>query len=308
MTRSLRSEAPDGAHTILVVAKKTGIAMETLRAWERRYGFPKPARKEGSNRRLYGEDDVQRLILLKRAIDAGYRIGDVVHKGMNDLSALSGDARTEPDPPPPPREAPSLEPLLSALAQDDVPKLEDGLRHAASLLGPKRFVTEVAHPFMVAVGDAWAAGRIGVRHEHVASEAVTTRLRTLLASYQDVEGRPVVLLATLPGEPHSLALQMVGLYLAMKSARPRLVGPSTPPEELAEAARRLGAHVVGVTITSVMDKKEARKSLRVLRKALPPSIPIWLGGAGARGVDPEGELGTVVETWDDIDRALLTYR
>lgn len=305
---SPRSEG--GGHTILVVAKRTGIAMETLRAWERRYGFPRPARKEGSNRRLYADEDIHRLLLLKRAIDSGYRIGDVVHKSLADLTALSGDVRSEPEPPR--REVPhgaiSIEPLLGALVRDDLPALDDGLRHAASTLGPKRFVTEVAHPFMVQVGEAWASGRIGVRHEHVASEALTTRLRHLLASYQDIEGHPVVLLATLPGEPHALALQMVGLYLAVKSARPRLVGANTPPDELAEAARRFGADVVGLSITDTTDKKEARRALKSLRKSLPARIPIWLGGDGARAVDPEGESARIVLTWDDIDRALVAAR
>lgn len=309
-TEGLRRNDVGSGHTILVVAKRTGIAMETLRAWERRYGFPKPARKEGSNRRLYSDEDIHRLGLLKRAIDAGYRIGDVVNKSLPDLTALSGDVRIEPEPPrrEVPREAVSVEPMIVALQRDDLPAVDDGLRHAASVLGPKRFVTEVAHPFMVRVGEIWAAGKIGVRHEHAASEAVITRLRSLLASYQDIEGHPVVLLATLPGEPHGLALQMVGLYLAVKSARPRLVGANTPPEELAEAARRFGADVVGVTVTETVDKKEARRSLKTLRRALPPRIPIWLGGGGARAVDPNEESAKIVMTWDDIDRAVAAER
>jgi DNA-binding transcriptional MerR regulator/methanogenic corrinoid protein MtbC1 len=304
------ARGPTG-NTILVVSKKTGLAMETLRAWERRYGFPKPLRKEGSNRRLYSEAEIARLLALKAAIEAGYRIGDVVEKGMDELAVMAREgrrkdkgARAEVSV----EDAADLSALISLLQKDDVVGLEDRLRLAASALGPRRFVTEVAHPFVVAVGAAWAEGRIGIRHEHLASECVTTRIRQLLSSYQDMEGRPLVLLSTLPGEPHGLSLQMVALYLAVKSARPRLLGSNTPPEELVRAATELGADVVGVTITEVPDEKEMRRMVRLLRRGLPERVALWLGGKGARRVDPEGQYGQVVSTWDEVDRALEALR
>lgn len=305
---SLTASANDGGrgNTILVVSKRTGLAMETLRAWERRYGFPKPERKVGSNRRLYSEPEIERLLALKKAIEAGYRIGDVVNKSMDELVVLAREGKPKRDLT---RDVPptDLESLLVLLERDDAVGLEDQLRHAASALGPRRFITDLAHPFVVAVGAAWVAGRIGIRHEHLASEIVTTRVRQLLSSYQDLEGRPHVLLATLPGEPHALALQMVGLYLAVKSARPRLLGASMPPEELAQAARDLHADVVGLTITPVPDKKEMRRMVRALRRALPPEVPIWLGGAGARDVDPTQEYARVIASWADIDAALEAF-
>ena len=65
-------EEPLAGASIRVVANRTGIAADTLRVWERRYGFPKPERRPGGSR-IYSEDDIARLRLLARALEAGFR-------------------------------------------------------------------------------------------------------------------------------------------------------------------------------------------------------------------------------------------
>ncbi len=52
---------PTGVSSIKVVSQLTGLQMGTLRAWERRYGFPMPARRADSNRRLYSNEQIERL-------------------------------------------------------------------------------------------------------------------------------------------------------------------------------------------------------------------------------------------------------
>ncbi len=291
--------------TIRVVATRTGLPMDTLRAWERRYGFPKPVRRAGSNRRLYCESDIERLLAMTRTFALGYRVGDVVGMTLPALRALSGDGA---DPAPAAPRAPNLDALVDLLRGDDVAGFERELRGLATQLGPKRFVTDVAHPFAVRVGEAWAAGRLEVRHEHMASEILTTQLRHMLAGYQDVATRPQVLLATLPGEPHTLALQMVALYLAVSGAKARLLGASTPPEDLAAAALSLHADVVGLTVTLVSDPKEARRGVKKLLRRLPAGVTVWLGGAGAAGLGLDVDEVRCVPGWNDLDDALERWR
>lgn len=62
-------------YRIGAVARLTGIAAETLRMWERRYEVVKPQRS--GNQRLYSQDDITRLSLLKALVDAGHGIGTV---------------------------------------------------------------------------------------------------------------------------------------------------------------------------------------------------------------------------------------
>lgn len=313
MTASVKSAAPAAANidphlsanTILVVAKKTGLSMDTLRAWERRYGFPRPERRPGSNRRLYSEADIQRLIAITKAIAGGYRVGDVITKSVVELDALIGAPFA---PVVLSSSALSVEELISLLMNDDITRLEAALRHAASALPTKRFLIELAHPFAVRVGQAWAEGKLAVRHEHIATECLITQLRQMLATYGDVEGSPLVLLATLPGESHTLALQMVALYLAVSGAKARLLGGSTPAAQLADAAHAFGADVVGLTVTHAADKTATQKELKLLSKGLLGRTPIWVGGEGAKALTRLPDSAALVTSWESIDDALAKLR
>jgi DNA-binding transcriptional MerR regulator/methylmalonyl-CoA mutase cobalamin-binding subunit len=289
---------------------RTGFSMEVLRAWERRYGFPTPIRRTGSNRRLYSQEDVERLVAIRHAIDHGYRIGDVLTKSIAELSQLAapggGGPRRDAAHNDGEASATDVARLVDLLARDELTQLEDALRQAA--LGPKRFVVDLAHPFATAVGQAWADGKISVRHEHVATEALITRLRHMLAAYQDMTARPLVLLATLPGEQHTLALQMVALYLCVCGAKPRLLGGPTPVADIMDAAGMLGANVVGLTVTPTSDRTEARRALRMLSKKLGPGVPIWVGGSGADALDLPIENARAVTTWSALDESIAQWR
>ncbi len=301
------SEPRESGETIRVVSVRTGFSMEVLRAWERRYGFPTPIRRAGSNRRLYSREDVERLVAIRHAIDSGYRIGDVLTKSVVELSQLAPNLQA-------PRSSAdaangiSVASLIDALAHDDLARLDAHLRQAAETLGPRRFVMELAQPFATAVGDEWARGKLSVRHEHVATEALVTRLRHMLAAYQDVNARPLVLLATLPGENHTLALQMVALYLVVCGAKPRLLGGPTPVSDILDAAAQLGANVVGLTVTPTSDRTQTRRALRTLSKKLAPGVPIWVGGGGADALDLKPEVARPVTSWAMLDDAIAAWR
>jgi DNA-binding transcriptional MerR regulator/methylmalonyl-CoA mutase cobalamin-binding subunit len=297
-----------GGSTIRVVSMQTGLPMETLRAWERRYGFPTPERRPGSNRRLYSPSDVERLLVIRRALERGYRVGDVIGKSAPDLEALVVPALSPARAPTTADATATVEALVELLARDRISLLENELRRAAAALGPRRFVVELAHPFAVRVGEAWAEGRLLVRHEHLATECLVTQLRNMLATYQDIQARPLVILATLPGETHTLALQMVALFVVVAGVKARLLGGPTPAQEILEAARVLKADVVGLTVTPASDRKEARKAIRSLRRALPSKVPIWLGGGGAEALRVDDESTRVVATWSSLDLAISEWR
>ncbi len=302
--------AESDGNTIRVVSARTGLGMETLRAWERRYGFPRPERRPGSNRRLYSASDIERLVEIQRALERGYRIGDVVGKTMCQLGELTPVAKPGSPPLAAPAQVVAVADLIELLTADRLDELEAQLRRGALGLGPRRFVTELAHPFAVSVGLGWASGRLSVRHEHVATECLITQIRLMLAGYQDLDSPPRVLLSTLPGEPHTLPLQMVALYLVSQGAKPRLLGASTPPREIAEAARRLEADVVGLTVTGTCDRKQTKRDVATLRKLLPESVALWVGGGGAvaLGMNQHAHSVHIVTSWDDTDAAIAAQR
>jgi len=283
--------------------------MGTLRIWERRYGFPKPGRRADSNRRVYSADQIGQLQAIAVALSRGYRPSDVVHKPLAELKALLGD--------PPPPQAPSpgapsavadVSTLLRLLAAEDVKGIEDALRFAAAALGAKRFVTDLAQPLATAVGEAWAGGKLAIRHEHVMTECLTTQLRSLLALHQVADGSPTVVLTTLPGETHTLGLQMVALYLALSAAKPRLLGANTPPEQVLAAAKSFGASVIGVAVTPAADLRETRRAMSRLSRDLPASVSLWVGGGAGALLGKLPERAEALVTWPAIDAALQRVR
>ncbi len=298
-----RALSDAGFSSIKVVSELTTLPMGTLRAWERRYGFPKPARRPGSNRRLYSSEQVERLRRIARVLEHGYRPSDVVHLSVFELASL-----LEQQAPRSSGVVADVPKLLELLMQDDVRGIEDELRLAAAALGARRFVTDLAHPLALEVGQAWAQGKLAIRQEHLMTECLTTQLRSLLATQQVVEGSPTIVLTTLPGEPHTLGLQMVALYVALGAAKPRLLGASTPPEQVVAAARALDAGVVGIALTPAANLPEAQRDLQRLARGLPAGVALWVGGAGAAALERVPSRVEQVQSWSAIDAALARAR
>jgi methanogenic corrinoid protein MtbC1 len=270
--------------------------------WERRYGFPRPERTRGGSR-VYSAADVEALRLIKRAIEHGYRPGEVVGKPPGELTQLLVASET------PSRRvaaSPTVATILGALVRDEVALLRAELRQAAVMLGPKRFLADVAHPACVRVGELWADGRLEVRHEHLLSECLSAQLRVLMSAYEERPGAPRVLLSTLPNERHGLGLAMAEVYLAASQVTPVFLGVDTPPEQIVKAARNHAVDAVGLLVTEASDPKATKSHIRSMLRELPRRARIWVGGAGGPRLGIDDEAVRIVATWADMDEAILT--
>jgi DNA-binding transcriptional MerR regulator/methylmalonyl-CoA mutase cobalamin-binding subunit len=297
---------PTGSgYSIRVASRLTGISSDTLRMWERRYGFPSPARND-SGIRVYSDGEIERLVLVSRALKAGFRAGEVIHRAPGELKGLlrtSAKPRFDADP-----GAPTVESLLDTLARDDADALRAELKQAVATLGAHRFLMEVADPLVEGVGKAWERGQLDVRHEHLLTAALSTQLRLLLSAYEETASGAPVLLTTLPGEQHGLGIEMVALYLAVHGAVPRLLGVDTPPGQIVEAARALGAAVVGISVSAASDPATTAEYLRKILGELPEGVRVWVGGRHARDLAIEHPRLDRVITWAELDRALEQTR
>lgn len=294
-----------GGYSIRVASRLTGLSSDTLRMWERRYGFPKPARN-GSQVRVYSDSDVERLSLLARALKAGFRAGDVIRREPSELRALlANSVKAELSPQ---KDSPTISSLLASLRADDVSAIRSGLRQAVATLGPRQFLIDVAGPLVEQVGEGWASGELSVRHEHLISEALSTQLRLLLSAYESETSGPVVLLATLTHEEHGLGLEMAALYLALQGASPRLLGVDTPRDQIVEAAIALRARVVGVGVSPASEPETTRENVRWMLAELPPEIDLWLGGKAASLLGLSHPRLREISAWTDADRELSLLR
>ncbi|WP_337865546.1 heavy metal-responsive transcriptional regulator [Ignavibacterium sp.] len=72
------------------LAKEAGLNIETIRYYEKMNLLPKPRRKQDSNYRIYDEDDLKRLIFIKRAKELGFTL-----KEIKELFDLRIDSRAK---------------------------------------------------------------------------------------------------------------------------------------------------------------------------------------------------------------------
>lgn len=286
------------------VTRRTGLGEHTLRAWERRFGFPQPVRLESGHRRYPG-DQVQRLLMIAKALEAGYRAGDVVPlepEAIQDLLRSAGVFESFV--------ATGSAGDVTALVFDacrrfDREALAALLRREAVLLGLPRFLRERVAPLLAEIGESWSRGEFAIRHEHFFSEVLEDQLRALRAPLQDVaSGRPVAI-ASLPNEFHGLGLQIAALAIAASGRAVRLLGPHLPVDEIRESAVALDAAAVGLSVSVFSDPDETTREIAALRAGLPESIALWVGGAGAPLLESLPPGVEITSTLDELDSALL---
>ncbi|WP_457325003.1 MerR family transcriptional regulator [Roseateles sp. P5_E11] len=259
---------------ITAVERDTGIHKETLRVWERRYGFPSP-RRDATGERLYPPEQVQRLRLVKRLLDAGHRPGRVVAASVQELSALLK----------PPAAVPvagaAVEPFeiaaCAALLQGhDVEGLRRALSEVVLRRGLGRGVIEVFAPLTTRIGELWMSGALQIFQEHLYSESLQLVLRQAMHALPPPTGRqPRVLLTTLPGESHALGLLMVEALLGLEGAVCLSLGVQTPLAQLPAAAAACRVDVVALSFAGQLAHRAMLDGLASLRGQLPAAVEIW---------------------------------
>ena len=303
---------PTDGYSIRAVSRMTAVEPDTLRMWERRYGFPRPRRTPGGAR-VYSPEDVEVLRLIARAQKEGFRAGEVVGRTRAELVAMLAAAGVGvADPvsevaPNPDGESELVLRLVDALARSEVSLLRRELRRAALRMGPKVFVTELAAPLVARVGLLWRDKALEIHHEHLMTKLLSTQLRLLLSASEEMGADRSVLLATPTSELHELGLEMVAVYLAFHQIEPRLLGVDAPAEQIVEAASSLRVDAVGLTISEAADLPRIKPEVERVARGL-GDTPLWLGGAGAARIEVRGPSVRHVDTWAELDRAIRELR
>lgn len=263
--------------SIAAVERDTGLSKDTLRVWERRYGFPSPAR-DALGERAYSAEQVEKLRVIKRLLDGGQRPGRIVPLSHPELLALGATAPADTGPAPA-ADTPPLQAQLALIRDHDTRRLRSELSRLLSRLGVARFVSEVIAPLNIAVGDAWLRGQMEIFEEHAYTEVAQVVLRQAIASLPEhASGAPRVLLATLPGEPHGLGLLMAEAMFALEGCECVSLGVQTPLWDVALAATAYDVGLVALSFSGCLNPNQVVDSLTELRRKLPPAVAIWAGG------------------------------
>jgi DNA-binding transcriptional MerR regulator/methylmalonyl-CoA mutase cobalamin-binding subunit len=263
-------------YPIRAAAKLTGVPVDTLRAWERRYAVVAPQRDRRG--RMYSEGDVRKLKLLRVLVERGHPIGRLAQLSEEQLGVLHVEAAEPPRPLRADAVAVDLEAVVAALERFDGTGAERELRRLAALLRPREFVREVALPLMRRVGDDWFAGRLSVAQEHLASAVLRNLLGSLVRAHTPEEPRVSLLFATATGEGHEFGILAAAMLAVGGGVGAVYLGPDLPPHEIAIAARRTQARVVVLGVIGARGTAEALAGVRQLATELPRGVELWVGG------------------------------
>lgn len=264
-----------GGYPIGMVATLAGLSVDTIRAWERRYGLPHPARSEGGHR-LYSPRDVA---LLRRAVTLR----------ATGLTAASACAQALADAVSPPASGTAGSPVtarLGARLYDAALALDAGrvaatLGEASALLDLETLWRDVIAPTLSRLGENWAHGTATAAPEHLLSGLVRTRLAAIMEAQPRLPGAPSAVVGAAPNEQHDLAALMLALMLAHAGWHVTFLGAATPPEALEAAVRAVRPRVAVVAATLPEHATAALAALRQARDRLGRQAPVLAYGGPA---------------------------
>jgi methanogenic corrinoid protein MtbC1 len=268
--------------SIGALARATGVPPETLRTWERRYGFP-PAERTITGHRRYTVATLERLRLVRAVVRLGHRASVALNASEPELQALLTQGEHAASGSDDPSESDVLAHWIELIRRFDGRGLDRELRSALASLGASRFLAERIAPLLHDIGERWSNSDVGVRHEHFASERLNEFLMRHWQPLSDSASGPIAVCATPSGERHALGLQMVAFTLALHNLRVIYLGADIPAEEIVQAVSQHSAGALVLSAAFGAERDRLQAECDVLRGALGVDFTIVAGG---RGFDP----------------------
>lgn len=285
-------------YRIHIAAELSGVRVELIRAWERRYGVLSPQRTPAGYR-VYTDQDVALLKRLKKLTDEGVAISEAAKL----LPQLRAEVSAE---------SPAftgqghgasldawLEAALAAAGAYDQARVSAVLDEVLAALPPLRAFDDVLAPLQREVGERWHAGQLTVAQEHLVTQVVRARLVGLLHAAPN-SGRKHAVLACFPDEEHEVGLLGVALRLRHSGVRVTLLGQRMPATDLGRAVAELRPDFVGLSAVNDKGAEVFGDALARLVEALPGGVPVWVGGPAAQS-HPEVCVRRGVRVFSDED-------
>ena len=286
-------------HPIKTVAWQTGLSPHVIRAWEKRYQTVQPTRSEGKQR-LYSTADIERLTVLRQATEAGFSIGTIASLPTESVQALltkavgtqrvldsaeTGQTDLVRIGLPLSFVDPGMEEIggfldgaFEAVLRMDAERLEGLLERASVSLGQMRLLSDLVVPLVERIGEGWIKGQVKVAQEHVATAVLRTFLGHIARPIALHPRAPVLVVTTPSGQHHELGAIIVAAAATGIGWRVVYGGACLPAEEIASMATEQRARAVGLSVVHPTDDPALSLELQLLRRLLPPSTPILVGG------------------------------
>jgi Predicted transcriptional regulators len=302
------SKTKDKDQVIRKVSRLTGLNPHVIRIWEKRYGAVVPERTQ-TNRRVYTEEDIERLQLLGYLTREGRRIGQVarlslaelkglvenLEKGRKIENSLTGSA---PE---------LIQSCLQAIEQLKLQELDIQLAKATVFMSPVIIIQNLVIPLLQEVESRVRQGKLRVAHERFAYATLRPFLANFMKSYEVPEVAPSLLAATLSGQSHEFGALYLTCAAAASGFKATYLGSNLPAEEIAYAAHQLAVDAVGLSFNQLRNDPRLFGEMQNLRRLLPPSCQILAVGPGLTAYQGTMEkIGALAA--EDFSRIMATLQ
>ncbi len=266
-------------YTIKAMTSLTGLSAETLRAWERRYACITPVRN-GTGRRSYTQDDLEKLKLLVNLTRSGHAIGKIAHMDSEQLRRFRNQSLPSNDN----GHDALFNQLIEALQQYKIEHCEQLLKRALLAHEPLEYARDILLPALHRVGQLWHDERINIAQEHLFSSCVKRIVLALVNNlHQASSHNPSMLLATPSAEPHEFGILLGCLVASARQYTCYYVGPDLPALDIIDASLHLKPDVIVLGMVKSPPETQTLTQLEeIMAFARTSSSKIWLAGAGAR--------------------------
>ena len=305
----MRGNVSETLYPIRAVVKLTGVNPATIDSWERRHGALKP--KHGAHGRLYSEQEVQRIRLLRDAIAKGHHIRHLAKREDEQLRLLTkfpnaGVINSEEAFPAAAAVVTILDPLLEMIEDFDYSIAERELnRLAAATADPSNIVHEIALPLMRITGERWHEGDFTIAQEHMVTALLTGLLASMLRLYGNPKPAAKVLMATPENEHHGFGILAAAMLTAAKGLGALHLGTNLPASEIVFAARSTEADAVLLGVCGA-NSERVIQTMQEIRKGAKKRTQLWIGGSADETLVAAAEkLGWVVmKNFHDFEHQL----
>lgn len=274
------------AFNLKVVLKETGLAADTLRAWERRYGLPAPDRTAGGHR-LYSQRDIETIKWLIKRQAEGLSISRAVDLwneqttlGLDPLAASEqGTFALAPVSPVPYQPDTTLDSIrarwIRACMDFNEATAEQTLNQAFSMFPVEAVCLEVLQKGMSEIGNLWYQNHASVQQEHFASGLAMRRLDALLSASPAPTRNQTVLVGCPAGEWHTFTPLLLSLLLRRRGLNVVYLGANVPIEQFSNTVTGIKAKLVVLVAQQLISAATLQQTALALSSR---SIPVGFGG------------------------------
>lgn len=266
-------------YSIKAVSQITGLSVEIIRAWERRYKAVEPER-DHNQRRVYRNEEVKRLHLLKKATERGHPISQVVQYGDDELQKLVATSPLENEQSRYNNKL--LQDLFNCVDNYDVVGCDNVLGLAMRSMSPLELIQDFLSPALIEIGERWHRGETTVANERILSSGVRRLLISVMHTYQKTSRGKALVFGTLSGEHHEIGSLFCAFITASLGFNCYYLGPNLPAEDYVRMAEKTTVDVILISVVSLLDDNPYAEMLRYLSTHLNPKTQIWIGGRGGK--------------------------